>query len=125
SRGGAYDLDVGDEPAKPHKVIARNGAEPGPECLLGLRVLLIDRLEAHLERAVPEMVAPERLERQQAEAHADDVILEIGHPGLLLDVELPAVRALAREDEGGLLEGLPGVDRGGARRAGERERNRA
>src|SRR5204862_287898 len=71
------------------------------------------------------VATPERPERQQAEADADVVILEIGHPGLLLDVERRAVRALAGEDEGALLEGLLGVERGGGRRAGEQERNHA
>src|SRR5213594_4312295 len=97
------------------EMVAQDGGQPRPEGRLGLRVLLIEGLEPDFERAVPEVAAAERIEGQQAEADADVVELEIGDAALVLEVELPAVAALAGEDEGAPFEGLVRIEGPGGR----------
>jgi len=73
--------------------------------------VLIERLEADLERAVDDGAPGDRVERQQAEAHARVVELEIRFANALaLEVDLPAVGTLTGEHERALLERLLGVE---------------
>src|SRR2546425_13371699 len=79
---GRSQLEIGHDAAEREEMVAQDGGQPRPEGRLGLRVLLIEGLEPDFERAVPEVAAAERIERQQAEADADVVELEIGGAAL-------------------------------------------
>src|SRR5262245_54040398 len=122
--GGPGDLDIRHETAEAEEVVTADGAETGPERLLGCRVVLIERLEAELERAVPEVTTTQRLERQQTEANTDAVELQKRHAALVLEIELPAGRSLAGDHERALLEGFLGIEGPRRRRRRDKERER-
>src|SRR5215470_4578329 len=61
--GGTGDLHVRHETPEREEMVTPDGAQPRPERLLGRRVVLIERLEANLQRAVPEVTTAQRLER--------------------------------------------------------------
>src|SRR5215470_13627790 len=121
---GSGELHIRHETAEREEVVTPNGAQARPERLLGRRVVLIERLETDLQRSVPEVTTAQRLERQQTEASADVVELQPGHAALVLEIELPAIRALGGNHERALLERFLGIEGARGRHRCQKQRER-
>src|SRR5438094_4214974 len=122
--GEGGQLRVRHEPAEAEEVIAEGQAEAGEVHPLRLDVLLIQRLQTDLQRAV-ERPGAGRGERQPAEAHADVREIEIRVRRLVLDVHLMTVADLRRDDQRALHERvLRLVGAGGRRERQQRQEQR-
>src|SRR2546426_2329218 len=108
--GRGEQLDVRHEPPQRQEVIPAGEREARVVGPVRLRVVLINRLEPGLERAVEERPARERVPRHVAQTRARVEQLDVGLPPVILEVVLLAAAALEGRDPRPLLERQIGIE---------------